>query len=162
MDGGSITKQSLTGTSVTSTNDISLTSYDRTCDIFRLQASGAHQSSRDLPPTGTASAVLMLDQLAAQLSDEELSSYGAAVELMLDDDDDALGVAGNDNSDHLPARTMIDKEAGDNVSAEHDELEEEPMLLEAVPDAMHNGPQQQQTIIDEEDEDELTEKQLSF
>lgn len=36
-DDGSITKNSLTGTSVTSTNDVSITSYERTCDIFRLQ-----------------------------------------------------------------------------------------------------------------------------
>ncbi|KXJ78939.1 hypothetical protein RP20_CCG002971 [Aedes albopictus] len=36
-DDGSITKHSLTGTSVTSTNDVSITSYERTCDIFRLQ-----------------------------------------------------------------------------------------------------------------------------
>ncbi|KAL1397909.1 hypothetical protein pipiens_009380 [Culex pipiens pipiens] len=45
-DDGSITKQSLTGTSVTSTNDVSIASYERTCDIFRLATTqnggGAH------------------------------------------------------------------------------------------------------------------------
>ncbi|XP_035890806.1 USP6 N-terminal-like protein isoform X1 [Anopheles stephensi] len=168
MDGtGSITKQSLTGTSVTSTNDISLTSYDRTCDIFRLQASGQqHPSSRELPPTGTTSAVLMLDQLAAQLSDEELSSYGAAVDLMLDDDD-LDGAAGDDQQ-----RMMIDKDAAETV---HEDMEEEnPLVFEPVTDPIHNGLQpepltillrtldQPQDAIDEEDEDELTEKQLSF
>ncbi|XP_065078829.1 USP6 N-terminal-like protein isoform X1 [Ochlerotatus camptorhynchus] len=40
-DDGSITKTSLTGTSVTSTNDVSITSYERTCDIFRLQQNGS-------------------------------------------------------------------------------------------------------------------------
>lgn len=39
-DDGSITKNSLTGTSITSTNDVSITSYERTCDIFRLQHNG--------------------------------------------------------------------------------------------------------------------------
>ncbi|XP_053659087.1 USP6 N-terminal-like protein [Anopheles marshallii] len=166
MDGGSITKHSLTGTSVTSTNDISLTSYDRTCDIFRLQTSGQQQSGRDLPPAGTASAVLMLDQLAAQLSDEELSSYGAAVELMLDDDDD------NEVDPNLSVKMMVDKDAGDNTSNGHvEELAEElePMLLQSLADPAQNGQtdplilqSSDQQTIDEEDEDELTEKQLSF
>ncbi|XP_049281798.1 USP6 N-terminal-like protein isoform X1 [Anopheles funestus] len=160
MDGGSITKHSLTGTSVTSTNDISLTSYDRTCDIFRLQTSGQHQSSRDLPPAGTTSAVLMFDQLAAQLSDEELSSYGAAVELMLDDE----GVL-DEAETNRPVMMMVDKEGGDNSSTGPEELVEElaPTLVQSLTDPVLNGsthPADQQTI-DEEDEDELTEKQLS-
>uniref|UniRef100_A0A4Y0BQ29 Rab-GAP TBC domain-containing protein n=1 Tax=Anopheles funestus TaxID=62324 RepID=A0A4Y0BQ29_ANOFN len=160
MDGGSITKHSLTGTSVTSTNDISLTSYDRTCDIFRLQTSGQHQSSRDLPPAGTTSAVLMFDQLAAQLSDEELSSYGAAVELMLDDE----GVL-DEAETNRPVTMMVDKDGGDNSSTGPEELVEElaPTLVQSLTDPVLNGsahPADQQTI-DEEDEDELTEKQLS-
>uniref|UniRef100_A0A182LWY4 Uncharacterized protein n=1 Tax=Anopheles culicifacies TaxID=139723 RepID=A0A182LWY4_9DIPT len=158
MDGGSITKNSLTGTSVTSTNDISLTSYDRTCDIFRLQTSGQHQSSRDLPPAGTTSAVLMLDQLAAQLSDEELSSYGAAVELMLDDDEVEAS---------RPQTMMVDKDAADNLSTGNEQLELEelePNMLQTLAEPVLNGQLQtvDQQAIDEEDEDELTEKQLSF
>ncbi|XP_041787679.1 uncharacterized protein LOC121603001 [Anopheles merus] len=169
MDGGSITKHSLTGTSVTSTNDISLTSYDRTCDIFRLQATGQHPSSRDPPPAGTTSAVLLLDQLAAQLSDEELSSYGAAVELMLDnEEDDGAAEAGN-----LAQRTK-ERDTGDDVSlvpGESEETELDPMEQSATdpslsgqtnPTIMLNSPEQQQPVVDEEDEDELTEKQLSF
>ncbi|XP_003436446.2 USP6 N-terminal-like protein isoform X1 [Anopheles gambiae] len=169
MDGGSITKHSLTGTSVTSTNDISLTSYDRTCDIFRLQASGQHPSSRDPPPTGTTSAVLLLDQLAAQLSDEELSSYGAAVELMLDDEeDDGAAEAGN------PVQMTKERDTGDDVSLVPEESEErelDPMEQSATdpspngqtnPTIMLHSPEQQQPAVDEEDEDELTEKQLSF
>uniref|UniRef100_A0A182K9T1 Uncharacterized protein n=1 Tax=Anopheles christyi TaxID=43041 RepID=A0A182K9T1_9DIPT len=165
MDGGSITKQSLTGTSVTSTNDISLTSYDRTCDIFRLQASGQHQSSRDPPPAGTTSAVLLLDQLAAQLSDEELSSYGAAVELMLDDDDEAEA--------ENPVEMINGNGAPDNVTLGQNGLDEElePLLLSPVENPPLNGETDptivvasagQQQPVDEEDEDELTEKQLSF
>nr|XP_040218471.2 USP6 N-terminal-like protein isoform X1 [Anopheles coluzzii]XP_040218472.2 USP6 N-terminal-like protein isoform X1 [Anopheles coluzzii]XP_049461507.1 USP6 N-terminal-like protein isoform X1 [Anopheles coluzzii]XP_049461508.1 USP6 N-terminal-like protein isoform X1 [Anopheles coluzzii] len=169
MDGGSITKHSLTGTSVTSTNDISLTSYDRTCDIFRLQASGQHPSSRDPPPAGTTSAVLLLDQLAAQLSDEELSSYGAAVELMLDDEeDDGAAEAGN------PVQRTKERDTGDDVSLVPEESEErelDPMEQSATdpspngqtnPTIMLHSPEQQQPAVDEEDEDELTEKQLSF
>uniref|UniRef100_A0A8W7PA42 Rab-GAP TBC domain-containing protein n=1 Tax=Anopheles coluzzii TaxID=1518534 RepID=A0A8W7PA42_ANOCL len=169
MDGGSITKHSLTGTSVTSTNDISLTSYDRTCDIFRLQASGQHPSSRDPPPAGTTSAVLLLDQLAAQLSDEELSSYGAAVELMLDDEeDDGAAEPGN------PVQRTKERDTGDDVSLVPEESEErelDPMEQSATdpslsgqtnPTIMLHSPEQQQPAVDEEDEDELTEKQLSF
>ncbi|XP_058822214.1 USP6 N-terminal-like protein isoform X1 [Topomyia yanbarensis] len=40
-DDGSITKHSLTGTSITSTNDVSITSYERTCDIFRVPHNGS-------------------------------------------------------------------------------------------------------------------------
>uniref|UniRef100_A0A182NFU7 Rab-GAP TBC domain-containing protein n=1 Tax=Anopheles dirus TaxID=7168 RepID=A0A182NFU7_9DIPT len=162
MDGGSITKHSLTGTSVTSTNDISLTSYDRTCDILRLQSTtttGQQQTGRDPPPAGTTSAVLLLDQLAAQLSDEELSSYGAAVELMLDDEEVVDGSSS-------AARMLVDRgDVGERVTEE----------LERVPDpALPNGHDtdgeagfalddaSDQQPADEEDEDELTEKQLSF
>ncbi|XP_062554558.1 USP6 N-terminal-like protein isoform X1 [Armigeres subalbatus] len=51
-DDGSITKYSLTGTSVTSTNDVSITSYERTCDIFRLQQNGGGSTAAILGSAG--------------------------------------------------------------------------------------------------------------
>lgn len=57
-DDGSITKHSLTGTSVTSTNDVSITSYERTCDIFQLQQNG-----------GSTAAILN----SAELDDDNVS-----------------------------------------------------------------------------------------
>ncbi|XP_035780440.1 uncharacterized protein LOC118460332 [Anopheles albimanus] len=172
MDGGSsITKHSLTGTSVTSTNDISITSYERTCDIFRLSsAHGTHQQQLNHRDGHHPTTVQLLDQLAAQLSDEELSSIGAAVELMLDGEDveDGEGIlngtAGHQSSALSQAPMIVNdrtKCVGEEeslvtagLSSPLSEYQDE-QRQESAEQTMYNG-------NDEEDEDELTEKQLSY
>ncbi|XP_058055814.1 USP6 N-terminal-like protein [Anopheles bellator] len=162
MDGGSsITKHSLTGTSVTSTNDISITSYERTCDIFRLTGNGPHQpfSQREHQHAGPNSAIHLLDHLAAQLSDEELSSIGAAVDLILDEEDNGADIPGDSGDD--PISKLAEEMDAPTGSESGKSPRSPPAKLCVSPDHEHvarlvaNG-------NDDEDEDELTEKQLSF
>ncbi|XP_053680540.1 USP6 N-terminal-like protein [Anopheles nili] len=166
IDGGSITKHSLTGTSITSTNDISLTSYDRTSDIFRLPASGQHQINCDSP--ATSSAVRLLDQLAAQLSDEELSSYGVTVDLILDDDNIGKSTMAKvadfdkDNVENLPAVHEQAMEEFKWVSQSRADHETNDTIMQTTPADSIIVQSSTQQDNDEEEEDELTEKQLSF